>query len=230
MNFQVDHSLTTFSSKGKLSQCDNAMCAANNGSLTVAITSRDGTILVSLKNLPKLIESEKVFKVIKISNNIGMSYSGLYPDFRILTKKAHKLAQEYKNTFGRYPYVNTFVVHFSRIIQEYTQQGGYRPFGVVLLIVGTTREGTAVYQIDSYGSYSTYSIITHGKYSAEAKVQIEKRVENVDDNIISCIKVMQEYGGKEIQPKDVDIGVVYNSVREFKRLNAEEVKEIFESM
>lgn len=242
MNFASDQSLTVFSSEGTLNQCDNALKAALNGTLSVGMCGSDGAVIASLKVLPKLIEKQKVYKVVQVCDTIGMTYSGLQADFRIIYNKAVAFVEDYKEVYGRYPFIKFFVHNFSRVIQEYTQRSNMRPFGNLLVFVGLERcehistDGkpadleVLMYQIDPYGSFQEMKVIAIGKYYEGAKNYLQKRLENIDDNIVNCVKALKEYAGCEISHEDFDIGVLYQKEKVFRVFSSEEKRELYESM
>ncbi len=71
----------------------------------------NGVVIATEKKVPTtLIEEESIQKIVPLSENIGMRherntsflaavYSGMGPDFRIITKKAQKKANTYYATF-----------------------------------------------------------------------------------------------------------------------------------
>jgi len=66
-----------------------------------------------------------------------MVYSGMGPDYRVLVDKARKVSHtEYKRIYNEYPPTRILVQDVARVMQEATQSGGVRPFGVSLLIAG----------------------------------------------------------------------------------------------
>ena len=58
------------------------------------------------------------------------------PDFRVLVRKGQKKAAEYKLMYGETIPVLELTREIAAIMQEYTQSGGVRPFGVSLLVAG----------------------------------------------------------------------------------------------
>ena len=89
-------SLTTFSNDGSLDQVNYAITAANNGETTLGLKTKDGVILACEKNLNSiLVDSTSFSKINNLSKYIGVAYSGLSPDCRVLLKKARKEFQEY---------------------------------------------------------------------------------------------------------------------------------------
>lgn len=58
-----------------------------------------------------------------ICPNIGVVYSGMGPDFRVLIAKARKSAQAYWKIWGEYPGVKVLVAEVAAVMQEATQSG-----------------------------------------------------------------------------------------------------------
>jgi 20S proteasome subunit alpha 2 len=66
-----------------------------------------------------------------------MVYSGMGPDYRVLVDKARKVSHtDYKRIYNEYPPTRILVQDVARVMQEATQSGGVRPYGVSLLIAG----------------------------------------------------------------------------------------------
>lgn len=66
-----------------------------------------------------------------------MVYSGMGPDYRVLVDKARKVSHtEYKRIYNEYPPTRILVQDVARVMQEATQSGGVRPYGVSLLVAG----------------------------------------------------------------------------------------------
>ncbi|MBE7180402.1 MAG: hypothetical protein INR71_04180, partial [Terriglobus roseus] len=89
------------------------------------------------KSSSPLIDSSSSSKVSLVTPNIGMVYSGMGPDYRILVDKARKVSHtNYKRIYNEYPPTRILVQDVARVMQEATQSGGVRPYGVSLLIAG----------------------------------------------------------------------------------------------
>lgn len=59
-----DFSLTTFNSKGKLKQIENAIKAVSNGQTTIGIRYKTGVVLISEKNLKNpLVDTDSIQKI-----------------------------------------------------------------------------------------------------------------------------------------------------------------------
>ena len=66
-----------------------------------------------------------------------MVYAGMGPDYRVLVDRARKVSHtNYKRIYNEYPPTRILVQDVARVMQEATQSGGVRPYGVSLLIAG----------------------------------------------------------------------------------------------
>ncbi|KAF2718447.1 proteasome subunit alpha type-2 [Polychaeton citri CBS 116435] len=131
-------SLTTFSPSGKLVQIEYALNAVNQGVTSLALKASNGVVLATeKKSSSPLIDSNSTSKISLVTPNIGMVYSGMGPDYRVLVDKARKVSHTgYKRIYNEYPPTRILVQDVARTMQEATQSGGVRPYGVSLLIAG----------------------------------------------------------------------------------------------
>jgi hypothetical protein len=80
-------------------------------------------IATEKKTSSPLIDDTTIEKVSTISPNIGLVYSGMGPDARVLVDKARKKAQEYKRIYNEEVPTVMLVKEVAGIMQEYTQSG-----------------------------------------------------------------------------------------------------------
>lgn len=64
-----------------------------------------------------------VDKVAVVCPNIGIVYSGMGPDFRVLIARARKSAQAYWKIYGEYPPTRVLTQELATIMQKATQSG-----------------------------------------------------------------------------------------------------------
>jgi 20S proteasome subunit alpha 2 len=165
----------------------------------------NGVVLATeKKSSSPLIDPPSLSKVSLITPDIGMVYAGMGPDYRVLVDKARKVSHTgYKRIYNEYPPTRILVQDVARVVQEATQSGGVRPYGVSLLIAGwdegvepevdETKEedsepkkvtgktggilkgGPSLYQVDPSGSYFPWKATAIGKSATSAKTFLEKR-------------------------------------------------------
>ncbi|KAF5701440.1 proteasome subunit alpha type-2 [Fusarium globosum] len=198
-------SLTTFSPSGKLVQIEYALNAVNQGITALGIKATNGIVLATeKKSSSPLADQSSLSKISDITPNIGMVYSGMGPDYRVLVDRARKVSHSgYKRIYNEYPPTRILVQDVARVMQEATQSAGVRPYGVSLLVAGwdegiepeeeskTTEEseekrvnrktggihkgGPMLYQVDPSGSYYPWKATAIGKSATKAKTFLEKR-------------------------------------------------------
>jgi len=95
-----NYSLTTFNSSGELVQIKHALAAVQAGATSLGIRAKNGVVLATEKKLPStLVDETTVEKIVMVTSEIGITYSGMGPDFRVLTRKARKETQVYYRTY-----------------------------------------------------------------------------------------------------------------------------------
>ena len=112
-----------------------------------------------------------------LTENIAIVYSGMGPDFRVLVRKGRKSAQQYYRVYRETIPVSMLVRELAAVMQEFTQRGGVRPFGISLLLAGYDHNGPQLFQIDPSGSYFAWKASAIGKHMVNAKTFLEKRRE-----------------------------------------------------
>ena len=144
----ADFSLTTFSPSGKLVQIEYALNAVQAGRTSLGIKATNGVVIASEKKIPSiLVDPATVEKTGMLSSNVGVTYSGMGPDFRVLLNKGRKAAQSYYLVYKDIIPVTLLARELAAVMQEFTQSGGVRPFGVSLLVAGYDDEGPQLYQV-----------------------------------------------------------------------------------
>jgi len=247
MSERYGFSLTTFSPSGKLVQIEYALHAVQGGATSVGIKASNGVVIATEKKLPTvLIDEDTLNKVSKITESAGLVYSGMGPDSRVLVKKARKIAQQYYLTYGETMPTAQLVREIASVMQEYTQSGGVRPFGVSLLLAGWDTEsmpvhdlgiqtvnkgGPALYQIDPSGSYWAWKASAIGKNMINARTFLEKRFNEgieLEDAIHTAILTLKE--GFEGQMTEHNIEMAIVNEKGFKPLSVSEIKDYLSSV
>lgn len=144
-------------------------------------------MIATEKKLPPLTDVQSIQKIQQITPNIGITYSGLGPDFRfvlfldvlsyssVLVRKGRKKAQSYFRFYKTPIPVVILVKELANIMQEFTQSGGVRPFGISVLVVGFDEDGPHLYQVDPSGSFFPWKATAIGRGMIAAKSFLEKR-------------------------------------------------------
>uniref|UniRef100_A0A6B2LG53 Proteasome alpha-type subunits domain-containing protein n=1 Tax=Arcella intermedia TaxID=1963864 RepID=A0A6B2LG53_9EUKA len=223
-------SLTTFSPTGNLVQIEYALNAVAQGATTIGIKGKNGVVLATEKKLPLLTDETSVKKIELLTDNIGISYSGMGPDFRLLVRKGRKKAQEYQKFYKEPIPLSMMVRELATIMQEFTQSGGVRPFGVSLMVAGYDDKGPQLYQVDPSGSYFAWKASAIGRGMVAAKSFLELRAQDelpnltTDDAIHRAIRILKEGFQGEIDENNIEVGVVGED-RKFITLSAAKIRD-----
>uniref|UniRef100_A0A8D8XPM2 Proteasome subunit alpha type n=1 Tax=Cacopsylla melanoneura TaxID=428564 RepID=A0A8D8XPM2_9HEMI len=219
-------SLTTFSPSGKLVQIEYALAAVEAGAPSVGIKASNGIVLATEKKHKTILFEDCIHKVEPITDYIGMVYSGMGPDYRLLVKKARKIAQQYKLVYQENIPTQQLVQRVAAIMQEYTQSGGVRPFGVSLLICGWDQTRPYLYQCDPSGAYFAWKATAMGRNYINGKTFLEKRYSEdleLDDAVHTAILTLKEGFEGQMTAENIEIGIADSTG--FRRLDVATVRD-----
>jgi len=220
-------SLTTFSPSGKLVQIEYALAAVAAGAASVGIKAANGVVLATEKKHRSILyEEHSVHKIEMITPTIGMVYSGMGPDYRLLVRQARKMAQQYSVVHQEQIPTAQLVQRVATLMQEYTQSGGVRPFGVSLLICGWDDGRPYLFQCDPSGAYFAWKATAMGKNYVNGKTFLEKRYNEdleLDDAVHTAILTLKEGFEGQMTEDNVEIGI--SNEQGFRRLSPAEVKD-----
>ncbi|KAJ6294466.1 hypothetical protein OIU76_022524 [Salix suchowensis] len=121
--------------------------------------------------------------------------------------------------------VTQLVRETAAVMQEFTQSGGVRPFGVSLLVAGFDDKGPQLYQVDPSGSYFSWKASAMGKNVSNAKTFLEKRYTDdmeLDDAVHTAILTLKEGFEGQISGKNIEIGII-GADKQFRVLTPAEI-------
>lgn len=227
MTEKYSFSLTTFSPSGKLVQIEYALQAVAAGAPSMGIKAKNGIVLaVEKKQKSFLYDESSITKIELVNDKIGMVYSGMGPDFRLLVHRARVIAQQYRITYNESIPVSQLVQKVATVMQEYTQQGGVRPFGVSLLIAGFDEDTPYLFQCDPSGAYFAWKATAMGKNYINGKTFLEKRYNKdleIEDAVHTAILTLKEGFDGQMTEDNIEIGIC--TEEGFKRLEPSDIKD-----
>uniref|UniRef100_A0A8C5VCX5 Proteasome subunit alpha type n=1 Tax=Microcebus murinus TaxID=30608 RepID=A0A8C5VCX5_MICMU len=206
-------SLTTFSPSGKRVQIEYALAAVAGGAPSVGIKAANGVVLATEKKQKSILYDERsVHKVERITKHIGLVYSSMGPDYRVLVHRARKLAQQYYLVYQEPIPRAQLVQRVASVIQEYNQSGGVSSFGVSLLICATA-PGLGrpyLFQSDPSGAYFALKATAMGKNYVNGKTFLEKRYNEdleLEDAIHTAILTLKESFEGQMTEDNIEVGI-----------------------
>lgn len=220
----------------KVRKCTS--CSDIRAKLTAPVIATNGIVLATeKKSSSPLIDPPSLSKISLITPDIGMVYAGMGPDYRVLVDKARKVSHTgYKRIYNEYPPTRILVQDVARVVQEATQSGGVRPYGVSLLVAGwdegvepeseeakkddpeekissktggIQKGGPSLYQVDPSGSYYPWKATAIGKHATSAKTFLEKRYTEgleLEDAIHIALLTLKETIEGEMNGDTIEIG------------------------
>lgn len=130
---------------------------------------------------------------------------------RVLTRKAADTALEYRRKFGGSTHVpiGTLVSKLAEVLQDYTQMGGVRPFGVALLVAGID----CIYRVEPSGSFSAWKCIAVGKGSLAAEAMLHEGFkESMDrDSALELVQSVLQKCSTGTSREDIETAFVEDS-------------------
>jgi len=227
MSERYSFSLTTFSPSGKLVQIEYAIAAVAAGAPSIGIKSKTGVVLAAEKKTKSLLyDDTTITKMEMITKHCGITYSGMGPDFRILVRKARKIAQQYYLQYDEEIPVSQLVQRIAYVMQEYTHSGGVRPFGVSLLVAGFDEEVPYLVQCDPSGAYFAWKATAMGKNHINGKTFLEKRYNadlELEDAVHTAILTLKEGFEGQMTEDNIEIGI--STTAGFRKLTRSEIKD-----
>lgn len=170
-----DRALSIFSPDGRIFQVEYAQLAAERGSPVIFYT--DGkTISVAIEK-----RAESRYKILsdldkfrEVERGIYLTFAGIWPDSLVIIDKAILIAREYSYRIGEPIDILKLCLELSDFIQKYTITGGYRPFGIKVVLFGFHNGNPIISMIEPDGNYAMYRGGAIGAKSDKAVEELDK--------------------------------------------------------
>ena len=228
-----DRAITMFSPDGRLLQVEYAKKTVKQGSTAIGIKCKDGLLLVSDKRIvDELIVIESIEKTFMIDNHIAASAAGILSDARVLVERAQLTAQQHRMTYDHPIDVLTIVKDVCNLKQITTQSGGYRPFGVSLLIGGIDDTGVRLFETDPTGIFFEYKATSIGEGEAVVDEILHKEYKEsmtVKDGLKLAIKALNK-AIEDLDAKRLDAAYIDVKTKTFMKIPMKEVEEVVASV
>jgi proteasome alpha subunit len=227
-----DRAITMFSPDGRLLQVEYAKKTVKQGSTAIGVKCKDGVLLVADKRIDDpLVVVESIEKTFKIDDHIAATAAGILSDARVLVERAQLTAQQHKVTYDNPIDVLSIVKDICDLKQVTTQSGGYRPFGVSLLVAGVDDTGARLFETDPTGIFFEYKATVIGEGETVADEILHKEYKDsmtLKEGLKLAIKAL----GKAIEDLDavrLDCAYIDTKTKTFTRFPQKEVEEIVSS-
>ncbi len=227
-----DRGITIFSPDGRLYQVEYAREAVKRGTASIGIRAEDGVVLAVDKSIRSpLMERESVEKIHKADNHIGIASAGHVADARQLVDYARQEAQVNRFRYGEQIGVETLTKTVTDYIQQYTQVGGARPFGVSLIIGGIAEGKPRLYETDPSGTPYEWKALAVGANRSEIQEFLEEEYSAelaLDGGIGLALRSLASVNDDKLSPVNVGLATVDADSERFLRLTDDEIEEYLE--
>jgi proteasome alpha subunit len=200
-----DRAATMFSPEGHLLQVEYAEKTVRLGSASIALVCKDGVVIVADKRVrDKLIAAESASKIFEIDNHIMATSAGMASDARVLIDQVQILAQQNRIMYNSPIEPLSVIRSIADKMQQFTQYGGARPFGVAILLAGVNKGKAHLYTNDVTGNFMAYRANAIGENDEKIKEELRRDYKeefSIDQGITFAFKIF-----KKILAKNFDIG------------------------
>jgi proteasome alpha subunit len=222
-----DRAITMFSPDGRLLQVEYAKKTVKQGSTALGITTADSVILVTDKRVvDTLVVPGAVEKIFQIDDHIIATAAGIIPDARVLVERAQVKAQQHFVTYDTPIEVISVTKDLTSLMQLTTQSGGYRPFGVAMLIGGVDKEGVKLYVTDPVGVYNQYRAAAIGEKGDEAEEILRKEWKpgmTHEAGLKLAFSILKRVLADQVSGDRIDCAYVSTKTGQMVRMSADEI-------
>lgn len=207
-----DRGITIFSPDGRLYQVEYAREAVKRGTASVGVRTDSGVVIAADKrSRSPLMEPDSVEKLHKADDHIGIASAGHVADARQLIDFARQQAQVNRLRFGEPVGVETLTKNITDNIQQYTQVGGARPFGVSLIVAGIKNGEPRLFETDPSGTPYEWKALSIGANRDETREYLEEEFEeelSLKGGISLALEALDLNDDTELTPEGVAVATV----------------------
>ncbi|MCO8243953.1 MULTISPECIES: archaeal proteasome endopeptidase complex subunit alpha [unclassified Haladaptatus] len=223
-----DRGITIFSPDGRLYQVEYAREAVKRGSASIGVRTEGGVVLAVDKHTRSpLMEQTSVEKLHKSDDHIGIASAGHVADARQLIDFARRQSQVNRLRYGEPIGVETLTKEVTDHIQQYTQVGGARPFGVALIIGGIENGEPRLYETDPSGTPYEWKALAVGSDRGEIQDYLESNYSegmDLDSGIDLALSGLGTVNDDALSPTGVGLATVDVETERFRMLDDDEVE------
>ena len=225
-----DRGITIFSPDGRLYQVEYAREAVKRGTASVGLRTPDGVVLAANRRVSSpLMERSSVEKIHKADDHVGVASAGHVADARQLVDLARRRAQGEQLRYGQQIGVETLTRSITDHIQEYTQTGGARPFGVALLVGGIEDGEPKLFETDPSGTDYEWQAAAIGGDRDVIQGYLEDNYHDeldVDGGIELAVRALSEPEDEVVAAEEVDVATITTDDEAFSSVSVDRLDSI----
>jgi proteasome alpha subunit len=223
-----DRGITIFSPDGRLYQVEYAREAVKRGTASIGVRTQDGVVLVVDKQTRSpLLEGSSVEKLHKIDDHVGVASAGHVADARQLIDFARQQSQVNQVRYDEPIGVETLTKEVTDHIQQYTQVGGARPFGVALLIGGVEDGEPRLFETDPSGTSNEWKAVAIGSGRADVQDFLEENYSEslaLDDGVELALDALGTGRDDPLEAESVGVATLDAETGMYHNLAIDEVQ------
>jgi proteasome alpha subunit len=224
-----DRGITIFSPDGRLYQVEYAREAVKRGTASIGVRTSEGVVTVVDKRIRSpLMERDSVEKIHKADDHIGIASAGHVADARQLIDFARQRGQVNQVRYGEPIAVETLTKEVTDYIQQYTQVGGARPFGVALIIAGIADGEPRLYETDPSGTPYEWKALAIGADRGDIRGYLEDNYEEglgLDAGIGLALEGLASVQDGGLTPQGIGVATIPVETEQFRELDEDERRE-----
>ncbi len=223
-----DRGITIFSPDGRLYQVEYAREAVKRGTASIGVRTSDGVVLVVDKRIRSpLLEGTSVEKLHKADDHIGIASAGHVADARQLIDYARRQAQVNRLRYGEPIGVEALTKMVVDNIQQYTQVGGARPFGVALIIGGIEDGEPRLYETDPSGTPYEWKALAVGGNRSEIEDYLKEHYTeemDLEAGVGLALSALASVNDEGLRPEGIGVATVDVESEQYRELPEDEVE------
>jgi proteasome alpha subunit len=227
-----DRGITIFSPDGRLYQVEYAREAVKRGTASVGIRAADGVVLAADKRARSpLMEPESIEKLHKADDHVGVASAGHVADARQLIDFARRQAQVNRLRYGEAIGIETLTKTITDHIQQYTQIGGARPFGVALIVGGVEDGDPRLFETDPSGTPYEWQALSIGSNRSDLRDYLEAEYEpdiSTDEAVALALDTLAETTDEGMEPDGVGVATITADDGQYREVPADELEAILD--
>jgi proteasome alpha subunit len=229
-----DRGITIFSPDGRLYQVEYAREAVKRGTASIGIRTAGGVVLAVDKRIRSpLLEGSSVEKLHKADDHAGIASAGHVADARQLIDFARRRSQVNRLRYDEPIGIETLTKDVTDHIQQYTQVGGARPFGVALIIGGVEDGEPRVYETDPSGTPYEWKALAVGADRGEIEEHLEDNYDEemeLADGIALALEALASVNDGELEPEGLGMATIATDTESYHELGVDEREEYLEEL
>ena len=227
-----DRGITIFSPDGRLYQVEYAREAVKRGTASVGVRAEDGVVLAAEKRARSpLMEPASIEKLHKADDHAGVASAGHVADARQLIDFARREAQVNRLRYGEAVGIETLTKTITDHIQQYTQVGGARPFGVALIVGGIENGEPRLFETDPSGTPYEWQALSIGSDRNDLRDYLETEYEEgitTEEAVGLALDTIAETADEGLTPEGVGVATITVDDEQYAEKPNDEIEAVLE--